>query len=304
MGSVRINFIKKTLQDIPPAPAGKRAYYRDEKTPRLILDVTGAGRKSFYWYGKVNHRAERIFIGRFPETTIEQARTRSMEISGKVRRGDNPQDEVRAHREEMTVRELFDEYISRHASKKRKTWEVMIKDFQRNAASVANFKLSAVTAGRAERLHQELKAAKGPYAANRIVQLLKAVFNKGAEWELFSGRNPFTGITLFPERPRDRFLTEDEAARLLKALENETKGILKDFITLSLFTGVRRSNLGSMRWKDVDLAQGTWLIPDTKNGSPQHVSLGAFELDILKKRKGKANENDVFVFPGPAKAAT
>lgn len=67
-------------------------------------------------------------------------------------------------------------------------------------------KLSAITPTMAEQFHGELAKKRGEYSANRSVQLLRAVFNKGKVWKLFDGENPFVGITLFPEKPRDRFL--------------------------------------------------------------------------------------------------
>ncbi|MBX9693744.1 MAG: tyrosine-type recombinase/integrase, partial [Cyanobacteria bacterium] len=78
------------------------------------------------------------------------------------------------------------------------------------------------------------------------------------QWQLFQGDNPFKGISLFPEKPRERFLSPIEASKLLKAQEQDSNTLLRDFIKLSLMTGVRKSNLASMRWEDIDFDQRTW----------------------------------------------
>lgn len=295
MPTQRINFTKKALHEIKPS--SKREYFYDEKTKGLILDVTASGSKSFYLYRKIQGRPERVFIGRFPETTVEQARYKAMEICSRIGKGENPQEDKRHARGELTLRGLFKEYIERHAKKKRKTWSDMEKNFDRYAASIAELKLSNITAARAEKLHQQLNDDTGPHTANRTVQMLRAVYNKGIQWKLYRGENPFKGISLFPERPRERFLTPDEVGKLLSELEKDSNELLRDFVKLSLLTGVRKSNLASMRWKDVDLEYGTWRLEDTKNGSSQVVPLGAFEVQILRRRLAVASSTE-FVFPG------
>ncbi|MBF0310685.1 MAG: hypothetical protein HQL56_14275 [Magnetococcales bacterium] len=43
---------------------------------------------------------------------------------------------------------------------------------------------------------------------------------------------------------------------------------------MALLTGVRRSNVCSMRWDEIKLERAVWRIPETKNGSPSR-SAGA-----------------------------
>ncbi|MHB1926981.1 MAG: site-specific integrase [Leptospirillum sp.] len=73
----------------------------------------------------------------------------------------------------------------------------------------------------------------------------------------------------------------------------------KDFILLSLFTGARKSNVLSMRWKDIDFERNVWKIPGelSKNGDPMQIPLGPDVLDILRRRR--AETSSVFVLPGP-----
>jgi integrase len=108
--------------------------------------------------------------------------------------------------------------------------------------------------------------------------------------------NPCLGIRKFPEKSRDRFLQADELPRFFKALNEEPNATLRDYIFVSLLTGARRSNVLSMRWKELDLEQGTWEIPVTKTGDSQTVTLAMEAIEILKVRK--SNRSSFFVFPG------
>ena len=53
-----------------------------------------------------------------------------------------------------------------------------------------------------------------------------------------------------------------------------------------------------MRWSDTNLDDSVWRIADTKNGTPQNVTLSPEAVTILSARKEAADEKAVFVFPG------
>lgn len=58
--------------------------------------------------------------------------------------------------------------------------------------------------------------------------------------------------------PRDRWLTRDEAAALLRAsLEPQVRLYLPLYILLALYTGRRKSAILELRWPQVDLENGT-----------------------------------------------
>jgi integrase len=52
-----------------------------------------------------------------------------------------------------------------------------------------------------------------------------------------------------------------------------------------------------MRWDEVNLDEGVWRIPLTKNGEPQNVTLSPEALAVLKGRREVSGKDD-FVFPG------
>lgn len=78
-------------------------------------------------------------------------------------------------------------------------------------------------------------------------------------------------------------------------LENAT---LRDFLLLTLFTGLRREEAARLRWANVDLKGRTLTVPNTKNGEPHTLPLSGFLLELLERRKEGAGRDAVFVFPG------
>lgn len=306
MSGKEFKFTKGDIKKLPlPNDKNERVRYYDTETRGLCLRVTATGTKSFTFYRKVNGKPMSLKLGDFPDMTVEQARGKAEELNSRIAKGERLWEQAEKKKDELTLEELFCIYIERHAQKIRKSWATMERDFDRFAKPVRHKKLSEITHGQAESLHVQLGKDRGKYAANRAIQLLKAVFNKGKAWKLHDCDNPFVGITLFEEKPRNRFLSQQEARRLLKALDGPAEDDdLRDFIKLSLFTGVRKSNVFGMRWVDVDLDadEPRWEIPDTKNGTTQIIALGSNEIKILSERRSRAqngtNSKNPFVFPG------
>lgn len=309
----RINFTKESIKAIPIPDGDKRERRQDfggTKSVRgLMIDVTSAGTKTFWYRRKHEGKSYWAKIGLFPDVSIEQARERAEELNGRRARGDLGDSPVG---KEPTLHDLFDAYIERHASKTRKTSDVMRKDFERVFVDPAKrivdwsgIKASKLTSTDVETLHRKIKDVKGPYAANRTLQLLRAIFNKAITWKLMAGDNPARGITLFEEKPRERFLAQDEVRRLIVALNSLSDDIahertIKDFITLSMMLGARKANIAGMRFSEINKQQATWTIPDTKNGTSQTIALTARELALLERRE-KIVKGD-FVFPGTGKS--
>jgi integrase len=298
-GNHRVNFTKKTLDRLELPAEGKRLRIYDLQTKGLLVDVTAAGSKTFYCRRKIKGVSNWQRIGPYPEISIEQARGFAAQINAEVAKGVNPGDLRKALRQEPTLAELFSEYIERHAKKSRKTWTVMLQDFERNLGMWKDRRVSSISRSDVEKLHVALQQRRGHFTANRTVQLLRAVYNKGLQWRIFSGENPASGISLFPEKPRDRFLSAEEAARLLSELEKETNADTRDFVKLAMMTGARKSNILSMRWVDLNLDAGIWCIPETKNGTSQEIYLTFIEIEMLKERE--AISKSEFVFPGRGK---
>ena len=84
----------------------------------------------------------------------------------------------------------------------------------------------------------------GVYAANRVLALLRAMFNKAGDMG-FNGVNPAIGVQRFPEEKRDRFLEADELPSFFKALLADPNATFRDFFLLGILTGARRGNVQS-----------------------------------------------------------
>jgi integrase len=103
-------------------------------------------------------------------------------------------------------------------------------------------------------------------------------------WAIGEGRcdlNPVIGTNKRDENdPRERSLSDGEAAKVwLAAPENDYGRLVK----LILLTGCRRTELGDLKWSEVDLEGRTITLPKsrTKNGQQHVVPLSGSAMEIL-----------------------
>ncbi len=291
----KFNFTKSAIEALPIPEKGWKYYY-DLKVQGLGIGIGATGKKSFILYRKINGRPERITLGRYPDLAIEQARGKASELNADIAEGKSPADRLRAAKHEMTLGDLFQEYMERRAAfsrrpdKPKATYRLYLSDW-------SNRKLSSIRHEEVDRLHKKIGCNNGQVTANIVLKLLHVMFNKATnEWRIWKGENPAHGITKFPEQSRDRFLQSDELPRFFQAVAEEENKTIRDYVLMSLLTGARRSNVLAMRWQDISFNRHEWRIPMTKNGTPQTVALSPEAIEILQNRK--PSDDAVFVFPG------
>lgn len=290
------NFIKKSLDALPLPEKGKRLYVYDTKVRGLELMVTDQGTKSFKVYRKFNNKPIRVTLGKYPEMTIENARREAQRVINELNAGNNPNNEKKKLRGETSFKELFTLYMERHSKQEKKTWQSDERDVPKFLGHWFQRKLSTITKQEVQSMHEKVRAENGLYQANRLLSRIHGIYSKAIEWG-WEGINPATGIKKFKEKSRDRFLHPDELPRFFESLDREQNNTIRDYIYVSLFTGVRKTNVMEMRWEDLYLERKEWLVPDTKNGDPLRVHLVDSVIDLLKKRL-EAYGGGEWVFPG------
>jgi integrase len=146
------------------------------------------------------------------------------------------------------------------------------------------------------RWHAGLTRSAGPGAANRAMEILKAMFNKAERWGyLPEHSNPFNGVKRNRQRKIERFLSEDEMRRLGKALAQarRTHPLQSAALTLLALTGCRRGEIIHLKWPEV---KGRRLkLTDSKTG-PRLVWLGTKAQAVLAGLPRKRGEDRVFPF--------
>lgn len=114
------------------------------------------------------------------------------------------------------------------------------------------------------------------------------------EWGVPMPNNPVDDIRI-PNgiRRRERRLREHEYDRLELAAQSCKNPLIWPLTQFAFATAMRRSEILSLRWDDIDFEEQIAYLAQTKNGSRREVPLTKFALEILN---GLDQEAD-YVFP-------
>ena len=289
------------IDSIKPPKTGRTEYW-DAGTPGFGLRVAVSGRKTWVLMYRVrgDTRLRRATLGTYPTLTLADARDQAHADLRAAAKGRDPAGERKAEREADTFADLAEQYMEKYAKKRKKSWsndrraldrDLLPRFRHRKALSIKRREVIGLLEDIAER--------GAPIGANRTLEIIRRIYNWGIEREIVDV-NPCQRIKkIGVERQRERVLTDDEIRAAWTAFEQETPRMCAHY-KLRLLTLQRGGEISRMRWNDVDLDSGWWIIPPefTKNGLAHRVPLSAAAKETVEGMKAHADGSE-WVFPSP-----
>ena len=122
-----------------------------------------------------------------------------------------------------------------------------------------------------------------PGSVNRVIIMLRYIFNLSIRWETAGiTKNPTAGIPLLEENnKKERYLTGDEANKLIVALQSSQNKMLQYIVPMLILTGARKNEVLTAKWEDFNFEQKIWRIPTSKSGKARHVPISDGVLYLL-----------------------
>jgi len=163
--------------------------------------------------------------------SLKKARTKALQRLSDIGDGADPVADRELDGTRTTVAALCKTFYERHCEpefnatgrviKGKKSWKMDLSRIDRHIKpNLGNLQVGAVTRQDIAQLHTRI-GKKHPYEANRVLALLRVMFNKVRDWGLVSSSfpNPAEGIEKFKEHARNRWVTPTELTALAKAIE-------------------------------------------------------------------------------------
>jgi integrase len=287
----RARLTKRTVDALKPESVRYTVW--DDKDTGFGVRIASTGAKTFivrYRHG--NHRGgilRQANLGTLGAAgyTADRARADAIEIL-RQRRLD-PLGERRREREDLTLRELAEQFLVdaelRDRTRKFYKWELNKYVLPR----FGNRKISTLRREDFKKLHRQMKDT--PIQANRILTVIASLYKWAGKNEILPpGSSPVRHIEKWPENAIERYLNTDELGRLGDALrlaetegfprnQREDKRAPKDApqrdvlspyaiaaIRLLIFTGCRLSEILTLKWDFLDRERGQLLLPTSKTG--------------------------------------
>lgn len=129
--------------------------------------------------------------------------------------------------------------------------------------------------------------------ANRILAVLRAILNKAFEDGKARDDSPWRRVKPFKnvDVPRVRFLTEDEAVRLVNASSAEFRPLLR----AALLTGARYGELTRMTVGNFNPTTSQLFVAPSKSGKSRYIPLNASGVALLKSlTTGRKSDEPMF----------
>lgn len=286
---VKFTFTEMLIDKLKPKKSRQRLY--DAKVGGLMLEVMTSGAKIF----RLRRGSQWATIGTYPRIGLDEARKQATLLSADLIKGADFTKERQEARQELTLKELVEQYFGQYADHQVKTSRNMRGDISRWFAKEFPLKLGQLTSLVLQASINRLIAADKPHAANKARNYIRSVLNWGAKNGLYAGEaaRSLCGARV---QSRGRIILPLEFAGLLEAIRGYPNNTIRDFFLVCLYTGARSGNVMAMRWEDVCIELGMWSIPQTKNGHGQIIGLSDAALEVLKARHKE--RSTPWVFPG------
>lgn len=299
--ALRIKLTDHRVRSEPP-PARGCVYVYDTEVAGLALRISATGARTFVLYRRIMGRPERVTLGKVSALSLGAARDAARAWSGRAAMGANVRAEIKHSRMRgATVAQLFKEWHAnastrglRSLDQDKTLWTRLVEP------TLGRREAQQVTSTEIEGLSRKIGATR-PRTANLVVALVSRIYSLAVRRGTVE-KNPAKGVARFHEQARERVLSASEVRRILEACQQEPEW--GDFFRVLLMTGARRSAVATMRWRDVDLSSGVWLVPSwaSKNKKPMALALIPAAVTLLKARVQMGLSAE-WVFPSPTSKA-
>jgi len=189
-------------------------------------------------------------------------------------------------KENISFSQLADLFVENYSKVSKKSWKsdsCYVKPLKRffRDEPLPKIKQFEVESYKAARAKEGLKKS----SVNRELACLKKMFNKAKDWDYMLS-NPAEKVKLFSEKDnlKERILTREEE-RLL--LEN-SPGYLRQIIVAALNSGMRRAELLTLMWSNIDFEKKLIRLEHTKSGKIRIIPISPEFHKELEELRGKA----------------
>ena len=314
----------------------------DAELGGLVLRREASGRKGWHLRIHVNGRRSKVKLGEWPALSVAEARKAAKVAAAKVAKGSDPVAERKAQHREAEARRLqakrnaaavlgtfidgpYRQWAEVHLRSHKDTLAALRRDFaQWWARPMESLTEMDVEGWR----RKALQAGQQKSTVNRAWQRLRAVLGKAHDRKLI-GPPPKVRRFKLDARGRVRYLTPEERARLLAALDAREKrrgeerarmndwlraralpelpahgtftDHLKPLVLLVLNTGLRRGEALGLRWGAIDFARGMVHVEaaTSKSGQSRDVPMTAEAravLESLREQQQQPSDPDGHLF--------
>ena len=271
----------------------KDTVFWDRELTGFGVRVYPTGSKVYVAQARGPEGPKRVAVGRHGVINADEARKRAAHIIARVKAGEEAIPKPMKPAGGPTVAELCARYLAEYVAVRCKPGTAALYRSVINRhvlPALGRLPITELSRAQVAEFHQGLYETPG--VANMALRILSSMYRLAVGWGMVpeGASNPCRALVKYPERRRERFLTDSEFTRLGEALDeaearDSVSASAVAAIRLLALTGSRRSEVLGLRREDVALEAGELRLPDSKTGAravalpPQAVELLTSLLD-------------------------
>lgn len=275
----KIKLTRHLIEQLPFQPKGQKLYHDDNLSGFGL--IVGRQSKTFFVQRDVKAKTVRVTIGRYGIFTVEQARMEARELLMRMTKGENPN---LAKKIEIQQQVTIGQGLTCYTSGKRNLSDTIHYQLKRCREDWfkdwLNIPLTQLTSAMVLKRHKELGERYGEATANQALKMLGTVYNYVALTHDTLPANPINILSRskswFEENRRVNYIKPTQIKSWFDAVMLIDCSVIRDYLQLLLFTGIRRQEGLTLRWENIDFNEQTILIPETKNGKPLTIPMSSY----------------------------
>ncbi len=282
-------------------PGRRKTDYFDSGQRGFMLEVRCSGGKTYYQrYTDERGRERQYKIGPVDVLSLDQARRKGRQICAEALLGADPQQKRREMRAVPQLSHFVHERYLPFVQTYKNSWQTDETVLRIHILpKLGSLALDEIKTDAISELINRMRA--DSYAAgtmNRVIVILRYIYNLARKWKVPGViENPAAGLTAGPDVQRNRFLSEEEAENLVRAIHIDENQTAARSIMLLLLTGARRNEVTFAKWDYVDWKNKTLLVPKSKSGRARVIALNQSAIALLTATP--RIEGNPYIFPSP-----
>ena len=264
----------------------KKTDFFDTDCKGLTLVVHQSGRKTYSLrYQDKRGKTRQYRLADEADVNLTEAKSLASKMRNQIAMGNDPSEMKSVLKKVPTMSEFIDEYYLPYVKGYKRSWptdEGLLRNHVKSCWGKRH--MDDISKQDVVKLITNQRQTHKPGSCNRLLILLRYVFNLAVKWDVAGvTTNPTHGLSLMEENnKKERFLTKEEASTLYGAVIQSDNTMLKFIIPMLILTGARKREVLDAKWEDFNLEQQQWRISISKSGKARHVPLSDQAIQLLK----------------------
>jgi integrase len=286
-----------TIRSLELPPGVKEKTFFDDDVPGFGVRLRDSGSRSFVLQYKFGGKNRRMALGAVTARDLGKARSDAKNLLARIRLGEDPfltKLGARSKAAQTFGGKLLDDHLEAKKAELTPRWFRQVTTLLRSYAKpLHGYPVRGIDRETVAGLVTEIARKHGTGQGNRFRAVLSAYFT----WLIGAGKtdsNPVIGSNKpAEEKMRERLLSDAELAQIWRHAGDDQFG---DIVRLLILTGCRRSEIGGLRWDEIDFDEALITLPPSrvKNKREFEIPLSPAAMQILKHQPMREGRECVF----------